>query len=118
MSGQVESARKATTDMLFYMIAALVEDGDEDPKQTVATDLGKMISLSEDQVRFVLAHINDGSHYLKDIEDAISLIESGDKKSIDIAIKLLKAVCEAGESALKRVNYEQHTNIKSDNVDV
>ena len=117
MSGQVESARKATIDMLFYMIAALVEDGDEDPKQTVATDLGKMISLSEDQVRFVLAHINDGSHYLKDIKDAISLIESGDKKSIDIAIKFLKAVCETGESALKRVNYEQHTDIKSDSMD-
>lgn len=54
---KVRGAKVATQNMLMYYYQALVEEGHPDPKREMATELPKMIQLSQEQAEYVQAEI-------------------------------------------------------------
>ena len=49
---KISGAKNALQTMLFYYLYSLI-DNVEDPKQYIATELGKMINLSEEHIQYV-----------------------------------------------------------------
>lgn len=58
---KVRGAKIATQNMLMYYYQALVEEGHPDPKREMATELPKMIQLSQEQAQYVQAEIAAGN---------------------------------------------------------
>lgn len=71
---RLQSAKSALRNMLFYYIAELIDQGVEDPRQKVATEIGDLINLSSEQVEYVYSTLSS----------SVSL-----KDNVDMCIKLL-----------------------------
>jgi hypothetical protein len=77
---RVASAKIATQNMLMYYFQALIEVGCEDPKRELATELPKMIKLSEDQTKFVLAEYSNSINAEEMIKSMLILVAEMDKE--------------------------------------
>lgn len=108
MSDKTSGAKQAVQNMLFYYLTTLLDQ--EDPKQIIASELGAMIDLSEDQLNYVKLQLSSNNKVLDNFETCIQLLENMvktetiDIDSIRIVIKvlsLMKASCAATLDLLK-----------------
>ena len=108
MSLKTEGVKRAAAKMIFYYISTLISIGDEDPRRTVATELGEMIDLSKEQVEYVLYTLekNNDSLFLKDLDTIISLIESNDEESIAIALQMITRIRNDVKEAFDEIKLE------------
>ena len=116
MSLKTEGVKRAAAKMIFYYISTLISVGDEDPRRTVATELGEMIDLSKEQVEYVLYTLdkNNDSLFLKDLDTIISLIESNDKESIAIALQMITKIRNDAKEAFDELKLEAEHDGKED----
>lgn len=96
MDSKITGAKQGVQNMLFYYISALMDNGVKDPKQHIATEIGKMIDLSEDQVLYVESHIRNDNKLVDNLSSSIALLQNMEKTSqFDIeSIKIVKGVLE------------------------
>lgn len=107
MSDKASGAKQAVQNMLFYYLTTLLDQ--EDPKQIMASEMGAMIELSEEQLNYVKLQLSAKNKVLDNFETCIKLLESMvktgelDIDSLKIVIQvlsLMKATCEATLEAL------------------
>ena len=55
---RLTGAKEGVQTMLFYYLLAL-QGNVKDPKQVIATELGHMIDLSEEQIQYVIGKVNE-----------------------------------------------------------
>lgn len=96
--GRLTGARAGIQNMLFYYLTALVDNGVQDPKQYIATEIGKMIDLSEEQVMYVKGNMALSNKMLESLSSSIDLLVNMEKaqkidiESLNISIGLLKEI--------------------------
>lgn len=102
---KIASAKKAVSDMMFYYYYSLVQSGCEDPKKEIATELPKMIGLTEDQINYVKVNALQQNTLIQNLDSSIGLLSSiEESKSLDIeSIAIVKGILsaikeQAGES--------------------
>lgn len=106
MDSRTASAKNGVQTMLFYYLTSLIECGVKDPKQRIATEIGSMIDLSEEQYAYVMAHTALNNKAVEMLSTSVSLLERMEKsKSIDaeaihIVTELVKSVKEQCEKAV------------------
>lgn len=102
MSDKTSGAKQAVQNMLFYYLTTLLDK--EDPKQIIASELGAMISLSEEQLNYVKLHLSAENKVLDNFGTCIQLLENMVKtEKIDIdslkiviqVLSLMKDTCAA-----------------------
>lgn len=102
---KISGAKNALQTMLFYYLYSLI-DNVEDPKQYIATELGKMINLSEEQIQYVKLDVAT-NNLLENLSYSISLLEHIEKtgkldiQSIKIVKDILKILMERSKDVLK-----------------
>ena len=95
---EVKGSESAVRKMLLYYVSALQSVGVEDVKQYIATRIGEMISLSEEQVQFILANFNKENKLIENLDNSIQLLEKMrkekklDLESLDIVIQVLNLI--------------------------
>lgn len=95
---RILGAKDGVQHMLFYYLTALIDSGVKDPKQHIATEIGKMIDLSEEQVSYVKTNIGLKNTLLENLSSSVTLLENMktsdtlDKDSVDIVIGLLTVI--------------------------
>lgn len=96
MDNKLAGAKQGIQNMLFYYISALMDNGVKDPKQQIATEIGEMIDLSQDQVLYVESHIMNDNKLVDNLSSSIALLEGMEKTGkIDLeSIKIVKGVLE------------------------
>lgn len=103
LKSRLESSKAAVQNMLFYYITTLIDCGVKDPKQKIATEIGEMIDMSEEQAMFVQSNISLDSNILKGLSSSIDLLKNMeragkiDQESIGIVINLLTAIKDSCE---------------------
>lgn len=114
MSDKLSGAKQAVQNMLFYYLTTLLDK--EDPKQIMASEIGAMIDLSEDQLNYVKLHLSAKSKVLDNFETCIQLLENMVKtEKIDIdalkiviqVLSLMKVTCE---TTLKSLEFEDESD--------
>lgn len=75
---KISGARQGVQTMMFYYFSSLVGVV-EDPKQYIATEIGKMIDLSEEQVQYVKTSIANGNKITDNLSSSIALLENMEK---------------------------------------
>lgn len=92
---KMSGAKNGLQTMLFYYLYSLVGNVD-DPKQYIATELGKMIDLSEEQVQYIKLNIANDNKLLENLSSSISLLDNIEKTGkLDIeSIKIVKGILE------------------------
>lgn len=110
--GRLAGAKTGIQNMLFYYLTALVDSGVEDPKQYIATEIGKMIDLSEEQVMYIKGNMALSNKMLESLSSSIDLLVNMEKsqkidaESLNIAIGLLKEIQKSCSSVLEVHNNE------------
>jgi hypothetical protein len=95
---EIKGSELAVKKMLLYYISALYSNGVEDVKQYIATRIGDMINLSEEQVKFIIANLNNNNALITNLENNIKLLEKMkrdnklDYETVDIIIKGLNLI--------------------------
>lgn len=95
MDARLSGAKQAVQNMLYYYLIALKDERVQDPKQAIATELGQMIDLSQEQVDYVLASLSNGSRLTENLSKCIELLKGMlsagtlDKDAVNIVIKIL-----------------------------
>lgn len=97
INNEIKGAENAVKKMLFYYISALESSGVEDVKQYVATQISKLIDLSEEQYRFVIANLNSDSKIIDSLNNCIVLLEDMENnKKLDLqSISIIKNALNA-----------------------
>lgn len=92
---KMSGAKNGLQTMLFYYLYSLVGNVD-DPKQYIATELGKMIDLSEEQVQYIKLNIANDNKLLENLSSSISLLDNIEKTGkLDIeSIRIVKGILE------------------------
>lgn len=87
-------AKLAVQNMLFYYLSSLISNNVEDPKQVIASELGAMIDLSEEQIQYVKLSIATDDKVLSNLDSCIQLLDAiKDKESFDLeSIQIVKSV--------------------------
>ena len=107
--------------MMYYYLSALIGSV-EDPKQYIATELGKMIDLSEEQIQYVKLNVANDNKMLDNLSSSIALLESMEKaekldlESVRIVKQILEIMKEQCEQTLKEYT-EMVGDIDGDNDD-
>lgn len=102
---KVSGAKQSVQTMLFYYLSSIIGTV-PDPKQYIATELGKMIDLSEEQIRYVQMNIKNESKMLDNLSSSVQLLESIEKtgkldlESINIVKQILLLMQEQCRTAL------------------
>jgi hypothetical protein len=96
IDNEVKGAEKAVSTMLLYYVSALQSVGVEDVKQYIATQIGSMICLSEEQYIFVTENLKQEGKLFENINNSIRLLKQiEDKKELDLdSIKIVRQVLE------------------------
>lgn len=96
MDSKITGAKQGVQNMLFYYISALMDNGVKDPKQHIATEIGQMIDLSEDQVLYVETHLRNDNKLVDNLSSSIALLQNMEKTGkLDLeSIKIVKGVLE------------------------
>ena len=95
---EVKGSESAVRKMLLYYVSALQSVG------VVATRIGEMISLSEEQVQFILANFNKENKLIENLGNSIQLLEKMrkeeklDLESLDIVIQVLNLIMKDYDS--------------------
>lgn len=103
---KINGAKNGVQTMLFYYLSSLIGTV-EDPKQYIATEMGKMIDLSEEQIQYVKMDIANENKLIENLSSAISLLENMEKtgkpdfESIKIVRSILEIMKTQGEKAIK-----------------
>lgn len=98
LNEEIKGAEHAVRKMLFYYILALQSSGIEDVKQYIATRIGDIINLSDEQTKFVLANLNNENKLIDNLDNSIKLLKKMkdenklDIESINIIIKVLELI--------------------------
>lgn len=106
MDSKVLKAKHSVQTMMFYYLFSLMETV-EDPKQYMATEMGKMIDLSEEQIQYVKMNISNNNKMLDNLSSSIALLENIEKtnkldlESIGIVKKILEIMKDQCEESLK-----------------
>ena len=88
-------AKDGVQNMLFYYLTALIDNGVKDPKQHIATEIGKMIDLSEEQVTYVKANVRLQGKLPESLTSSIDILKnmkSFDEEAVNIVVGLLTAI--------------------------
>lgn len=92
---KIVGARKGVETMLYYYLSSLIGNV-EDPKQVIATELGTLINLSEEQVQYVKMNVANNNKALENLSCCIDLLKSMEQSGeLDMtSIKLVKDILE------------------------
>ena len=92
---KMSGAKNGLQTMLFYYLYSLVGNV-EDPKQYIATELGEMINLSEEQIQYVELNVTNDNKLLENLSSSISLLDNIEKTGkLDMqSIKIVKGILE------------------------
>lgn len=96
IDNEVKGAEAAVRKMLLYYISSLQTVGVEDIRQYVATKMAEMIQLTDEQLAFVQANIDNENKLTANLKNCIGLlnaIETSQKLDLD-SIKIVKQVLE------------------------
>jgi uncharacterized protein YeeX (DUF496 family) len=90
----ISSSQKAVEDMLFYYYYSLVRSKCPDPKQVIATELPKMINLTEDQMNYIKINCLQENKLLENLDSSIGLLSSMEgSKVLDMeSIRIVKGI--------------------------
>lgn len=93
-NSRITGAKQSVQNMLFYYISALIDSGVKDVKQYIASEIGDMIDLSEEQVSYVQSHISNENKVVENLSSSIALLEGMEKTGkLDLeAIKIVKGI--------------------------
>ena len=75
---KMSGAKNGLQTMLFYYLYSLIGNV-EDPKQHIATEISKMIDLSEEQIQYVQSHISTEGKLVESLSSSIQLLENMEK---------------------------------------
>ena len=75
---KMSGAKNGLQTMLFYYLYSLIGNV-EDPKQYIATEMGKMIDLSEEQIQYVEMNIANDNKLLENLSSSIRLLDNIEK---------------------------------------
>lgn len=106
MDSRISGAKNSVQNMMFYYLSSLIGTV-KDPKQHIATELGKMIDLSEEQIQYVKMNVANDNKMLDNLSSSIALLENIEKtgeldlESIDIVKKILVIMKDQCENTLK-----------------
>lgn len=114
MDSKISGARHSVQTMMFYYLSSLIGTV-EDPKQYIATELGKMIDLSEEQIQYVKMNIAHDNKMLDNLSSSISLLENIEKTGkLDLeSIGIIKGILEIMQSQCEKI-LEEYTEIVGD----
>lgn len=100
---KVSGAKQGVQTMLFYYLSSLIGTV-EDPKQYIATEMGEMINLSEEQIQYVKMNTAQDNKMLENLSSSISLLENMEKtNTLDLeSIGIVKKILKIMESQCKK----------------
>ena len=92
---KISGAKNGLQTMLFYYLYSLIGNV-KDPKQYIATELGKMINLSEEQIQYIKLNVANDNKLLDNLSSSIDLLDNIEKTGkLDIqSIKIVKGILE------------------------
>ena len=103
MSDSKENGAKiGVQNMLYYYLSSIIETV-EDPKQFIASEMGAMIDLSEEQIQYVKMNTSSNNKMLENLSSSIDLLVNIEKtKTLDLEsiaivrqiLELMKKQCE------------------------
>ena len=101
---KMSGAKNGLQTMLFYYLYSLIGNV-EDPKQYIATEMGKMIDLSEEQIQYVKMNIANDNKLLENLSSSIRLLDNIEKTGkLDMeSIKIVKGIFEIMENQCKEI---------------
>lgn len=103
---KIAGGRHGVQTMLFYYLSSLMGTV-EDPKQFIATEISKMIDLSEEQVQYVKMNIANDNKLVENLSSSIALLKNmeetgkADFESIKIVRGILEIMKTQSEEAIK-----------------
>lgn len=106
-NGRLKGAKQGLQTMLFYYLSALIPLV-KDPKQCIATDIGKMIDLSEEQLAYVKMTIATQNRVMSSLSSSIELLEVMEKsqkldvESLSIVKRVLNTLKDECSKALNQ----------------
>ena len=113
-------AENSVQTMMFYYLSTLIGEV-EDPKQYMATKMGKMIDLSEEQIQYVKINISNNNKMLDNLSSSIALLENIEKtEKLDLeSIGIVKNILKIMEEQCKKTldDYTDVTESNEDNVE-
>lgn len=98
INAEVKGAEFAVKKMLMYYVSALQTIGVDDIRQYIATRIGDMISLSEEQLQFILTNFHEDNKLIENLNNSIQLLnkmkkeDKLDVESLDIVIQVLSLI--------------------------
>ena len=101
---KMSGAKNGLQTMLFYYLYSLIGNV-EDPKQHIATEISKMIDLSEEQIQYVEMNIANDNKLLENLSSSINLLDNIEKTGkLDMeSIKIVKGILEIMENQCKEI---------------
>ena len=101
---KMSGAKNGLQTMLFYYLYSLIGNV-KDPKQYIATEMGKMIDLSEEQIQYVEMNIANDNKLLENLSSSIRLLDNIEKTGkLDMeSIKIVKSILEIMENQCKEI---------------
>ena len=101
---KISGAKNGLQTMLFYYLYSLIGNV-EDPKQYIATEMGKMINLSEEQIQYVKMNVANDNKLLENLSSSICLLDNIEKTGkLDMeSIKIVKGILEIMENQCKEI---------------
>ena len=94
---KISGAKHGVQTMLYYYLSSLIGTT-PDPKQVIATELGAMIDLSEEQIQYVKMSIAHDNKMLENLSSCVALLSNIEKtgeldlQSIGIVRKILEVM--------------------------
>ena len=115
MDSKVTGAKQGVQNMLFYYISALMDNGVQDVKQYIASEISSMIDLSEEQATYVKSHILNDNKVVDNLSSSIALLDNMEKTGkLDLeSIRIVKGILSIMEKQYKDAIY----NFVEDNKD-
>lgn len=108
MPDKISGAKQAVQNMLFYYLTTLLDE--KDPKQIIASEMGAMINLSEEQLSYVKMHLSANNKVVDNLESCIQLLENMiktgkvDIDSLKIVIQILSLMKSSCTATLKSLD--------------
>lgn len=114
-NSKINGAKHSVQTMLFYYLSSLIGTV-EDPKQHIATEMGAMINLSEEQIQYVQMSVANNNKVLENLSSSIALLENMEKTgkldldSIGIVKGILTIIHEQCTKALEEYTEDGDTD--------
>lgn len=110
-------AENSVQTMMFYYLSTLI-GAVEDPKQYMATKMGKMIDLSEEQIQYVKMNMSNDNKMLDNLSSSIALLENIEKtKELDLeSITIVKNILTIMKEQCQKT-LDDYTEVIEDDTD-